>query len=228
MTQPLHIMSTLGVLGVMQQVMPAHEAAGHASTTEFDPTAAILARIKAGARGDVAILTGQGIEELTAAGILAAGSAVNLARSYVGLAVRAGAPKPDISTPEACIATLRAAPSLAYSKAGASGIFFAGLLERLGIAAEINAKATIIPNGFTAERLAKGEVELAVQQVSELMAIPGVDIVGLLPAALNTEVVFTAALFAGSPRAEAGAALLRYLAGACTPALLRAKGLEPA
>ena len=228
MTQPLHIMSTLGVLGVMQQLMPGFEAAGQATQTEFDPTAAILARIKAGARGDVAILTGEGIEALTAAGILQPGSRVDLAKSYVGMAVRAGAPKPDIATPEACIATLRAAKSLAYSKAGASGIFFAGLLERLGIAAEVNARATIIPSGFTAERLVSGEVELAVQQVSELMAIPGVDIVGLLPAALNTEVVFAGALFSGSAQAEAGAAFLRHLAGACTPALLRAKGLEPA
>ncbi len=228
MPEPLHIMSTLGVLGVMQQVVPAYEAAGHALRTEFDPTAAILKRIAAGARGDVAILTAEGIEALTASGVLQAGTRVDLARSYVGLAVRAGAPKPDISTPEAAIATLRAAKTIAYSRAGASGIFFAGLLERLGIADEINAKATVIPAGFTAERLVQGEVDLAVQQVSELMAVPGVDIVGKLPPALNTEAVFAGALFAGAAQAAAGAAFLAHLAGACTPALLRAKGLEPA
>ncbi len=228
MPEPLKLLSTLGVLGVMQQVLPPYEAAGHAITAEYDPTAAILARIKAGARGDVAILTGEGIEALTEAGILQPGTRLDLAKSYVGMAVLAGAPKPDIATPEACIATLRAAKTIAYSKAGASGIFFAGLLERLGIATEINAKATIIPNGFTAQRLVDGEVELAVQQVSELMAIPGVDIVGLLPAALNTEVVFAAALFAGTPQAVEGAALLSHFKAACTPGLLRAKGLEPA
>lgn len=228
MPEPLKLLSTLGLVGVLQQVLPAHEAAGHAISAEYDPTAAILARIKAGARGDVAILTGEGIEALTEAGILQSGSRIDLAKSYVGMAVLAGAPKPDIATPEACIATLKAAKTIAYSKAGASGIYFAGLLERLDLAAEINAKATIIPNGFTAQRLVDREVELAVQQVSELMAIPGVDIVGLLPPALNTEVVFAAALFAGAPQPAEGAALLSYLKDACTPALLRAKGLEPA
>jgi molybdate transport system substrate-binding protein len=224
MPEPLRVMSTLGMQGVLQEVLPAAELAA----VQFDPTAALLARLRRGEAADIAILTGEGIEELTAAGVLAADGRVDLSRSHVGMAVRPGTPKPDISTPEACIATLRAARSLAYSRAGASGIFFAGLLERLGIAEEINAKAVVIPAGFTAERLMRGEVDLAIQQVSELMAVPGVEILGKLPAALNTEVVFAGAPFSASPRSEAGAAWLRRLAAACTPALLRGKGLEPA
>jgi len=222
----LHILSTLGVLGILRDALPRAEAAGFATRCRFDPTARLVAALAEGARGDLAILTAEAIEAQTAAGILAPGTRRDLCHSYVGLAVPAGAPHPDIATPEALRATLLAAPSLAYSRAGASGLFFAGLIERLGIAPEINARATIIPQGFTAELAARGEVALAVQQVSELMAIPGVEIVGPLPAACNTCAVFAGALFAGADPRAAG--LLRWLAAAFTPEVLRAGGLEPA
>jgi molybdate transport system substrate-binding protein len=225
-TTPIRVLSTLGVLGVVRDLLPAAEAAGVRPEIRFDPTARLVAAIEAGERADIAILTAEGIAAQAAAGVLDGASRVDLCRSSVGVAVRAGAPHPDISTPEAFRAALLAAPTLAYSRAGASGIFFAGLIERLGIAAEVNAKATVIPQGFTAELAARGEVALAIQQVSELMAIPGVEIVGPVPEAINTRAVFTAALFHGAdPRA---AALLRWLAAALTPDLLRAGGLEPA
>jgi molybdate transport system substrate-binding protein len=223
---PIRVLSTLGVLGVVRDLLPAAEAAGFRPEIRFDPTARLVAAIEAGERADIAILTAEGIAAQAAAGVLDGATRVDLCRSSVGVAVRAGAPHPDISTPEAFRAALLAAPTLAYSRAGASGIFFAGLIERLGIAAEVNAKATVIPQGFTAELAARGEVALAIQQVSELMAIPGVEIVGPVPEAINTRAVFAAALFAGAdPRAGA---LLRWLAAALTPELLRAGGLEPA
>ena len=223
---PIRVLSTLGVLGVVRGLLPAAEAAGFRPEIRFDPTARLVAAIEAGERGDIAILTAEGIAAQASAGVLDGGSRVDLCRSSVGVAVRAGAPHPDISTPEAFRAALLAAPTLAYSRAGASGIFFAGLIERLGIAAEVNAKATVIPQGFTAELAARGEVALAIQQVSELMAIPGVEIVGPVPEAINTRAVFSAALFQGAdPHA---ASLLRWLVAALTPDLLRAGGLEPA
>jgi molybdate transport system substrate-binding protein len=223
---PIRVLSTLGVLGVVRGLLPAAETAGFRPEIRFDPTARLVAAIEAGERADIAILTAEGIAAQAASGVLDGGSRVDLCRSSVGVAVRAGAPHPDISTPEAFRAALLAAPTLAYSRAGASGIFFAGLIERLGIAAEVNAKATVIPQGFTAELAARGEVALAIQQVSELMAIPGIEIVGPVPEAINTRAVFAAALFAGAdPRAGA---LLRWLAAALTPELLRAGGLEPA
>jgi len=225
-TTPIRVLSTLGVLGVVRGLLPAAEAAGFQPEIRFDPTARLVAAIEAGERADIAILTAEGIAAQADAGVLDGGSRVDLCRSSVGVAVRAGTPHPDISTPEAFRAALLAAPTLAYSRAGASGIFFAGLIERLGIAAEINAKATVIPQGFTAELAARGEVALAIQQVSELMAIEGVEIVGPVPEAINTRAVFSAALFAGAdPRA---AALLDWLAAAMTAELLRAGGLEPA
>lgn len=226
MSAPLRVLSTLGVLGVLRALLPQAEAEGFAIETRFDPTARLLAAIRDGLRGDVAILTAEGIEAEIAAGVLAAGSRRDLVRSFVGVAVPAGAPRPDISTPEAFRDALLAAPSLAYSRAGASGIFFAGLIERLGIADAVNAKARIIPQGFTAELAARGEVALAIQQVSELMAIPGVDVVGKLPEAINTCAIFSAATFAGAAP-EAGR-FLGWLAAALTPEVLRAGGLEPA
>lgn len=219
----IRILSTLAVQTVLAAVMPR---APFPVSVEFDPTARLMARIAAGGRGDIAILTDAGVAELLAQGVLAAGSDRAIARSHVGMAVPAGAAHPDISTVAALRATLLAAPSLAYSRAGASGLFFAGLIERLGIAAEVNAKATIIPHGFTAELAARGEVALAIQQVSELLAIAGIEIVGRLPEGANTEAVFSAGVFAGAaPRA---AAALDWLAGAMDAPALRQAGLEPA
>lgn len=223
--QPLRILSTLAVAGVVRRLLPEAAAAGFECDFRFDPTARLLAAIGGGERGDLAILTAEALAAQVQAGVLEAGGGRVLAHSHIGLAVRAGAPHPDISTPGALRATLLATPTLAYSRAGASGLFFAGLIDRLGIAAAVNAKATVIPQGFTAELAARGEVALAIQQVSELLAIPGIEVVGKLPAECNTCAVFSAAPFVG---ASPGAArFLDWLAGALTPAVLRAGGLEP-
>ena len=223
MPQNLRILSTLAVAGLLREWLA--EAGTGPAEVEFNPTARLMARIAEGGRGDIAILTEAGIEELTASGVLAAGTRVDLVRSAIGMAVAPGAPHPDISSLAALRATLLAAPSLAYSRAGASGIFFAALIERLGIAAEVNAKAIVIPQGFTAEIVARGEAALAIQQVSELMAVPGVEIAGKLPEAANTYAIFSAALFAGAtPEA---ATWLRRFAAALTPARLAAHGLDP-
>ncbi len=231
MPEPIQIslMSTLGVQGVLQEVLPGIKAAlGCRVVPRFGPTNAQLARIRQGETADLAILTNAGIEEMTAAGVLRPGSRVDIARSFVGLAIRPGAPRPDIGSVEAFKRTLLEAKSICYSGAGASGVYFAGLIERLGIAEAVNAKATIIPQGFTAAVLARGEVELAVQQVSELMAVPGVEILGRLPAEIQNSAIFAGAVFAASSQPESAGALLRRLAAAATPELLRAKGLEPA
>lgn len=221
MTQPLRILSTLAVAGLLREWLP-----GQGAEVVFNPTARLMQQIGEGMTGDIAILTEAGIEELTARGVLAQGTRRDLALSAIGMAVPPGAPHPDISTVEALRATLLATPSLVYSRAGASGIFFAELIERLGIAAEVNAKAIVIPQGFTAEVVARGEAALAIQQVSELMAVPGVEIVGKLPERANTYAVFSAARFT---QAQPGAqALLDRLAAAMTPERLAAHGLDPA
>ena len=218
------LMSTLALAGLLREAAPALEAAlGARLEVELAPTKALEARIRAGEHADAAVLTAEAVAALSAEGVLDGMTARPLAHSRVGLAVKAGAPHPDISNVEALRRTLLAVPSLCYSRAGASGIFFAGLIERLGIAAEVNAKAIVIPQGFTAEKLLGGEAAIAFQQISELMEVPGIEIVGALPEGAQTVAVFSGAAFTGAAN---GMALLDAVARACTPAALRAKGLD--
>ena len=160
-------------------------------------------------------------------GRVAADSAADLARSYVGIAVGAGQTHPDISGESALRRTLREARCVAYSRLGASGIYFAQLIERLGIAAEINARAIIIEQGLTAERLANGEADLAVQQISELKQVSGIEIVGPISRELQTPSVFSAGRMTGSTNATAADRLLRHLASPEVAPVLRESGLEP-
>ena len=224
----VEVMSTLALMGVLRGLAPGYEeATGTRIAAAFAPTAALIERIGAGEAADVAVLTAAAIDELARDGVLAPGGRVDLARSVVGVAVRTGAPKPDIGSAEAVVRALLHARSVAYSRAGASGIFFAGLIRRLGIADEVNAKATVIPSGLTGELAAKGEVEIAIQQVSELMEVPGIDIVGPLPAELGGATVFSGAPFAASSRKAAGAALLAFLSSPDAAPIYRRRGLEP-
>ena len=220
---PIRLMSTLALSGVLDALLPRLAGRLPPVDLQLAPTNVLLDRIAAGARGDIAILTDAAVDALSAAGTLDGGSRVALARSHVGLAVRRGAARPDISTAAAVAAALRGARSVALSRAGASGVFMAELLVRLGIADEVNRRATVIPSGLTGERVVSGEADLAVQQISELMAVPGLDILGRLPPEIEGVSVFTAALFTGAvPAAADVVAALR----AATP-LMREKGLEP-
>lgn len=194
---------------------------------DFAPTLALLERLRGGETADLVILTREGLDEMTGEGRVARKSVVDLARSYVGVAVKAGAAHPDIASEAALRAALLGARAVAYSRLGASGILFAQLIARLGIAEAVNARAVIIPAGFTAERLVSGEADLAIQQISELKQIDGVEIVGPIPLGLQTPAVFSAGRMVASERAAAADHLLRYLASADVAPVLRATGLEP-
>ncbi|WP_165585473.1 substrate-binding domain-containing protein [Roseococcus sp. SYP-B2431] len=220
----LKLFSTLGVVSVLDELLPR---LGLEVDAVYEPTKRLVDRIQAGERADLAILTSDAIDELTAAGVLASGSRVDLARSHVGMAVAPGAARPDISTVEAFRQTLLAAGTIGYSRAGASGIFFAGLLERMGLAAEVNAKATVIPSGFTGQLLLDGKVELAVQQVSELMAVPGIDILGRIPKELQPDTIFSAGLFAETGKEREARDFVAAIAGPSVALLYVEKGLEP-
>ncbi len=219
----MRVLSTMGVHGVMQVFGPQFEAAhGVALEAEFMPTVRLLERIRAGERGDVAILTAEGIDALVAEGVVE--GRTDLARSFIGVAVKAGAAHPDIGSADAFVAAMLAARSVVMSQAGASGLYMAGLLERLGIAEQIRGKATILASGYTASLVASGEVELSIQQVSELMVVDGIEIVGRLPSELGGESVFSAGLFRG---AAEGQLLVDALADPARAALYRQCGLEP-
>ncbi|WP_370875400.1 substrate-binding domain-containing protein [Methylobacterium amylolyticum] len=207
-------------------VVPAYEAAGGRIAVDWAPTAVIMQKIAAGERADAVLVLADAMDRLVAEGLVEADARVAVARSRYGIAVRAGAPHPEIGTVEALKAALTGARSVAYSRTGASGIWFAGLLPRLGIEEAVNARATIIPQGFTAEKLVSGEADLAVQQISELMVVPGIAVVGPFPDPVQEETVFWAA-----PMRGRGAAAAAFLAGLTTPAAAaayRASGLAPA
>lgn len=229
MNTHLKILSTLAVQGALPALAPRYEqSAGTSIAIEFAPTNGLLARIAAGEAADVAILTRLAIDDLARDGVLIPGSVADVAVSLVGIAVKAGAAKPDIGSVEALKATLLAAKSIVYSKIGASGVFFAELIRRLGITDEVNVKATVIPSGFTAELAARGEVELAVQQVSELMQVPGIDVVGPLPPGAESVTMFSAGVFAASDQAEAALEFIAYLRSSSAAQALSAAGLKPA
>ncbi len=222
----LRVLATMGVQGPLQAFGPEFEAAhGIRLAAEFMPTVRLLERIRAGERGDVAILTADGIDELARDSVLV--GRTDLARSFIGIAVKAGTPHPDIGNADAFIATLRRSASLAMSQAGASGIYMAGLLERLGLAEEIRAKATILSSGFTASLVASGAVELAIQQVSELMVVDGVEIVGRIPSDLGGDTVFSAGLFSNTPNMAVGESLIAALSDSGRAPLYERCGLEP-
>jgi molybdate transport system substrate-binding protein len=220
----IRVLSTLAVMGALRDLTARYEAeSGIRIDAAFAPTVALLERLRRGEAADIAILTAQGVEDLVAEGIMLPGTRTDIARSFVGIAVKSGAPKPDIGTVAAFKATLLAARTVAYSRIGASGIFFAGLLDRLGVAATV--KTLVVPAGFTAERLITGEADLAVQQISELLMVPGIEVVGALPADIQTVAMFSGGLLT---RSAAAAGVLRFLASPAIAAVLKQSGLEPA
>ncbi|MET4722259.1 molybdate transport system substrate-binding protein [Bradyrhizobium japonicum] len=224
----IRMLSTLGLMGAMRSLSSAFEAAsGIHVDADFAPTLALLKRLRDGEAADLVILTREGLDEMIGEGRVIAEGSVDLARSYVGIAVRAGQAHPDIGGEAALRKTLLAARSVAYSRLGASGVYFAQLIQRWGIAAEINAKATIVEQGFTAERLVSSEADLAVQQISELKQVEGIEVVGPIPRDLQTPAVFSAGRMANARHAEAADRLLRYLASPEVVPVLRQSGLEP-
>jgi molybdate transport system substrate-binding protein len=228
MENVIRVLSTLALMGAVRSLAGQYQVRGGVRIDAgFAPTLGLLDRLRGGEGADVVILTREGLDDLAAQGTVVADSRVDLARSFVGIAVKAGADHPDIATEPALRATLLAARSVAYSRIGASGIFFAQLIARLGIASEINASARIIPSGFTAEVLVTGEADLAVQQISELKQVSGVEVVGPIPSELQTPAVFSAGRLTASRRVIQSDALLRYLASPEVAPVLRASGLEP-
>jgi molybdate transport system substrate-binding protein len=228
MENVVRLLSTLALKGAVRSFAGRYEeATGARIDAEFAPTLGLMDRLRDGERADIVILTREGLDDLAAKGMVAPDSRVNLARSFVGIAVKAGAAHPDIATESALRATLLAARTVAYSRIGASGIFFAQLIERMGIAPEINARAKIIPSGFTAELLLTEEADLAVQQLSELKQVAGVEVVGPIPRYLQTPAVFSAGRMAACNRVAQADGLLKYLASPEVVQVLRESGLEP-
>lgn len=226
----LKVFSTTAFTEIWPELKPKFEAGGYRLDLLLQPSGAIGKRIADGESGDVIVSTSAGIAGLEKSGKIVPGSTRLLASSGMGVAVAKGAPRPDISTPEAFRNALLAAKSVAYSDpagGGASGAVFAKVLKDLGIADAVNAKAKLgrgIPNS---EFVVKGESDIAIQQIPELMTTPGVDIVGPFPPALQSATEFAAAVLATSSNLAAAKALVEFLDSSEALALLKSRGFDP-
>jgi molybdate transport system substrate-binding protein len=204
---------------------------GHKVTVQNDTVGALTKRIEGGEAFDLAVLTPAAVNDLAGKGKFVAGSRKNLARVGVGVVVKDGTPKPDISSVEAFKKAVLAAKSVAYidpAAGGSSGIYVAGLLDKLGIAAEVKAKAKLIHGGAVAEHIANGEAELGIHQISEILPVKGTTLVGPLPADIQNYTVYAAGLGASAKESDAAKALLKALSGPAAADVLKAKGMEPA
>jgi molybdate transport system substrate-binding protein len=218
--------STRGVLGEL--VPQFAQTSGTRVDVSYDPALVMLKRIDAGESADLAMLGQAAIDALAASRKIVPDSRRTIARCGVGIAVAAGAPKPDVSSVEAFKAALLAAKSIAHTTSGASGIHFSKLVKRLGIEDEIVPKAVKNEGGLIGELVVRGEAELAIQQIPELMAVPGLELVGPLPQELQSISVVAAGIFATSRQGSAARAFLDFLALPASMRVFRAKGLEPA
>jgi molybdate transport system substrate-binding protein len=216
---------------VVRAVVPEFERhTGNKVVLHRDTAGALAKLIEGGEAFDLAIMTPEAIDKLTAKGKFVAGSRKDLARVGVGVVVKEGTPRPDVSTVEAFKNALRAAKSVAYidpHAGGSSGIYVAGLLEKLGIAKEVNAKAKLIHGGAVATHIAKDVAELGVHQISEILPVQGIVLVGPLPKEIQNYTTYSAAVGANAKQAEAARALIDAFASPNNAALIRSKGLEP-
>jgi molybdate transport system substrate-binding protein len=233
----VRVMISAGFHAVYSELGPAFErASGHHLITTRGPSMgdspeAIPARLARGEAADVVILDGGAADELSNRDLLRAGSKIELARSLIGMVVRAGADKPDIGSVEALRSTLLAARSIAYSDSGSGTYLSTKLFAKLGIAEQIAGKSRKIrgpPSGEpVASVVARGEAEIGFQQVSELIHVPGVSFAGTLPAEVQPVFSFAGALTRNVEQPEAATALLRFLSSAEAAAVISKAGLLP-
>ena len=224
----IKVLSTQATEQAYRELAPQFEqASGHKVTTIFTGTLDVQKRIAAGESYDIILMAGPAIDDFIKAGKVVPGSRVDIARSGVGVAVKAGAPKPDIGSTEAVKKTLLAAKSIGYST-GPSGVYLTGLFQRLGVADAIKGKLKQTPTGvFVGNIVASGEAEICFQQVSEPAHFPGVDFVGPLPADIQEITVFSAGLQVGAKETEPAKAWLKFLTAPEHAAAFTSRGLTP-
>ena len=225
----MKVMASLAIKAAYLDLAPSFERQSRTKLdTEWVGMADIRKRMLAGEVADVVIGSAALIEDLVNGGSLDSRTRTDLAKSGVGAAVRSGARKPPLGSVEQLKAALRGAKSIVYSS-GPSGVYLAELFERLGLAAELKAKAKQAPPGvLVGELVAKGEFELCFQQLPELRQVSGIDYVGPLPAEVQMVTVFSGAVHSRAPRGKEGAALLQHLASRDARRVMRKHGLEPA
>lgn len=224
----IKVLASAAVKPVVLELIPAFEkSSGHRVTTIWAGTEAITKRISGGEVVDIVLIAAPNIDKLIAEGRLVAGSRADVAKSGIGVAVRAGLPRPDISSGEAVKKAVLAAKSVAYSS-GPSGSYLADLFKKMGIADQIKDKVKQTPSGVqVGEVVARGEADLGFQQVSELVHLKGIDYLGPLPADIQHITLFSAGLHTAATAPDAAKALIKFLTGPGAGPSIRKSGMEP-
>jgi molybdate transport system substrate-binding protein len=229
----VRVMISGGLTAAYKELVPEFERlTGHKVLTAYGPSMgttvnAIPVRLERGEPADVLIMVGYALGDLVTKGKVIADSRVNLVKSPIGIAVKSGAPKPDISSADAVKRALLAAKTIAYSDS-ASGVYVSTeMFQRLGIADEMKDKARKIPATPVGEIVAHGDAEIGFQQISEMLPVPGIDIVGQLPPELQKITVFSAGIATVSKEPDAGKTLIKFLASPAASAAIVKSGMEP-
>jgi molybdate transport system substrate-binding protein len=228
----IKVLSTMNIRPALEELRGPFEAANGARVSiDYKGAAATRKRIEDGEPGDVAINSRPTLDALVKLGKIRAGSIVDVAHASIGVVYRAGAPKPDVATDEALVRTLLAARSIAYpdpAQGSLGGNYFAGLIERLGIAAQLGPKTKLVGGGAPAgEVVAAGDVELGINQIAELMSVSGIEFAAPLPPALTDKVVMAAGILAGAREPDGATQWIKFLASPAALAALRAHGMGP-
>ena len=229
----IKVFSTTGVKSVLEELIPKFEKeTGNKLVLTWSTGALLTKRVQAGEQADALILIDSNVSTLLKDGKVVPGTETLFAKSIFAVGIKSGAPKPDISTADTLKKTLLDAKAISYSDpatGGASGVYIAKQIERMGITDQLKGKAKFPPSGgFSGTLLASGEVDIAIQSKPELLSVPGVDVVGPLPGDMAFTVVYQAGVQSGAANAEAARALVKFLASPEAQAVFKAKGFDPA
>lgn len=226
----IKILSVVPLKPSLDKLGPQFErATGHKLAITYAGSSTLIRQFDADEAFDVAFVWPAMIDRLLKEGKVAADTRTDIARVAVGVAIKKGAPKPDISTTDAFKRALLNAKSISLSAQGASGTYFTGVIERLGIAAEMKSKLRPVPGGpLVVGPVAKGDVEIAVISIPYILAEPGAELVGPLPKELQQYTVYTAGVGAAAKQPEAAKALIKYLTTPAATSVIKSKGLDPA
>jgi molybdate transport system substrate-binding protein len=224
----LRVFATRSIATVLDKIGPEFErTTGHKLVVTSDIAIRMVRQIYAGESFDFLVAAPSQIDELIRDGKIIATTRTNLVRSGIGVQVRAGAPKPDISSVEAFKRALLNAKSIGYLNEGQSGVYLARLLERLGVAEAIKSKVTRPDTDVVSELVAKGEIEFGMVVITQILTTPGVELVGPLPEEIQSYITFTAGVSASSKVPDAAKALMVFLQGPTAIPVIKSQGMEP-
>ena len=229
----IKVFATVGVKSVLEEIIPKFETAtGNKVAITWSTAALLMKRVQAGEQADALILIKGNIETLQKEGKIVPGTDVIFTKSIFAVGIKAGAPKPDISTPEAFKKALLASKAVSYTNpasGGASGVYTAKQIEKMGITEQMKGKTKHPPSGgFSGSLLVDGQADIAINSKPELLSVPGVEVVGPLPGDMAFTVIYDACVQTGAAQADAAKTLVKYLMTPEAQAVLKAKGFDPA